>query len=76
MVDGVNALPAALMAPIPAARQDLGVLGRMLLAAVFIPGLAVGYTSGLGLAFYIPFAGVGAFLILRRPRMTIREQTA
>ena len=71
MVVHVNAMEVALEAPIPATRQDLGVLGRILLAAVFAIGLVVGYSSGLGLALYIPFAGVGAFLVLRRPRMSI-----
>lgn len=71
MVTGVRALPAALGAPIPVAKPDLNVLGRVLLAAVFAVGLVVGYTSGLGLFLYLPFAGVGAFLALRRPRMSI-----
>lgn len=67
----MNAMPVALETPIPAAKPDLGVLGRILLAAVFGVGLLLGYSSGLGLALYIPFAGVGAFLALRRPRMSI-----
>jgi hypothetical protein len=75
MVVGVNAMQVALEAPIeapiPAATADLGLVGRILLAAVFVVGLVVGYTSGLGLFLYIPFAGVGAFLVLRRPRMSI-----
>jgi hypothetical protein len=71
MVVDVNASQVALEAPIPATRPALGVLGRILLAAVFAAGLVLGYSSGLGLALYIPFAGVGAFLALRRPRMTI-----
>jgi hypothetical protein len=71
MVGGVNALPVAIDAPIPVARPDLGALGRILLAAVFALGLVVGYSSGLGLFLYLPFAGVGAFLAVRRPRMSI-----
>ena len=71
MVMGVNAMPAVLDAPIPAARPGLGVLGRILLAAVFAAGLVVGSASGLGLGLYVPFAGVGVYLALRRPRMSI-----
>jgi hypothetical protein len=71
MVALVNATQVALEPSIPVAKTDLGVLGRILLAAVFAIGLVVGYTSGLGLLLYIPFAGVGAFLALRRPRMSI-----
>jgi hypothetical protein len=75
MVVRVNAVQVALEAPIEApigaARTELSVLGRLVLAAVFVVGLVVGYTSGLGLFLYIPFAGVGAFLVLRRPRMSI-----
>ena len=64
-------MPVAVEAPIPATRPDLGVLGRIFLGGVFLVGLILGYASGLGLALYIPFAGVGAFLALRRPRMSI-----
>jgi hypothetical protein len=71
MVVCVNATHIAVEAPIPVAKPDLNILGRVLLAAVFAAGLVVGYTSGLGLFLYIPFAGVGAFLALRRPRMSI-----
>jgi hypothetical protein len=71
MVAGMKAMPLVVDAPIPAARPDLGMLGRILLAAVFATGLIVGYSSGLGLFLYFPFAGVGAYLVARRPRMSI-----
>ena len=71
MVVGVRTLQAAVEVPIPAAKPDLGVLGRILLVAVFAAGLVVGYSSGLGLLLYVPFAGVGAYLATRRPRMSI-----
>ena len=71
MVVGVNAVHVAVESPVPATRPDLGVLGRVLLAAVFAIGLFVGYSSGLGLFLYSPFAGVGAYLVVRRPRMSI-----
>jgi hypothetical protein len=71
MVGGVTTLQGAIEAPIPTTKPDLGVLGRIVLAGVFAVGLVLGYSSGLGLFLYIPFAGVGAFLALRRPRMPI-----
>ena len=71
MVVYVNSMQVAVEAPLPVAKTNLSLLGRVLLAAVFAVGLIVGYTSGLGLFLYIPFAGVGAFLALRRPRLSI-----
>jgi len=51
--------------------QQLGLVGRVLVAAVVLPGIAVGALSGLGLIWFIPYAGTGAILAIRRPRVAI-----
>src|SRR5215212_7160108 len=71
MVVCMSVLQATVDAPVPAERRALTVLGRVVLAGVFALGLLVGYSSGLGLLLYVPFAGVGAYLAVRRPRMSI-----
>jgi hypothetical protein len=50
---------------------ELGRLGRIAVIGIVIAGAAVTAPSGIGLVWYIPFAGVGALLAIRRPGTSI-----
>ncbi len=54
-----------------AAPHQLGLPGRLLLGVLLIAGVIVAAPSGFGLYFFIPYAGVGALLVIRRPRTSI-----
>ncbi len=54
-----------------AAPRQLGLPGRLLLGALMVAGVIVAAPSGFGLYFFIPYAGVGALLVIRRPRTSI-----
>jgi hypothetical protein len=53
---------------------ELGLLARIAVVGVVIAGglvAALATPSGLGLVWFIPFAGIGALLAIRRPRTSI-----
>ena len=52
-------------------RRGRGVIGRLGLLALFAAGLALGAPSGFGILWFVPFAGVGSLLAIRRPTNSI-----
>jgi hypothetical protein len=57
-----------------AVAPELGRLGRIAVIAIVIAGALVAALvtpSGFGLVWFIPFAGIGALLAIRRPRTSI-----
>jgi MFS family permease len=53
------------------ANGTLGVAGQVAVVALFVVGAIVGTRSEGGLFWFVPFAGVGALLVIRRPRTSI-----
>ena len=49
------------------AATGLGWPGRLVVLALALGAIAIGATSGFGLIFAIPYAGVGGVLAIRRP---------
>jgi class 3 adenylate cyclase len=50
---------------------ELGPLGRITVIVIVITGALVAVSSVIGLFVFIPFAGVGALLAIRRPQTSI-----
>src|SRR4051794_32079879 len=50
---------------------QLRPLGRIAVVALTLPGLAVASLSDFGLLWFVPYAGAGAVLAIRRPRTSI-----
>jgi hypothetical protein len=50
---------------------ELGRLGRIAVIGMVLAGALVALPSGIGLVVFIPFAGIGALLAIRRPRTSI-----
>ncbi len=55
----------------PGAIRPLGTLGRIAIVIPALVGAVIAAPSGFGLFWFIPYAGVGAFLVVRRPGMSI-----
>jgi len=51
--------------------RPLGLPARFVILTLFVAGAIVGAPSVYGLYWFIPFAAVGALLIIRRPGMSI-----
>lgn len=51
--------------------RQLGLIGRIVLGLVVVAGTALATPSGFGLLWFVPYAGVGALLAVRRPRTPI-----
>jgi hypothetical protein len=53
--------------------RTLGRVGQLAIAGLFVIGAVVGIASRTpaGLFWFIPFAGIGAILVIRRPRTSI-----
>jgi hypothetical protein len=47
--------------------RQLGLIGRIVLGLAVIAGTALALPSGFGLLWFVPYAGVGALLAVRRP---------
>lgn len=62
--------PAGVATGRPGGRGRRGLI-RLGLLALFIAGVAVGAPSGFGLFWFVPYAGVGSLLIVRRPETWI-----
>jgi hypothetical protein len=45
--------------------------GRLVLAGLLLAGLVVSIPSGFGVLWFVPYAGVGTLLVIRRPRTSI-----
>jgi hypothetical protein len=58
-------------APSTAPPRPLPIPGRLLLGALFVIGVVVAAPSGFGVFWFVPYAGVGTMLAIRRPRMSI-----
>jgi hypothetical protein len=54
-----------------ATERSLGFGGRVAMLVLFIAGAVIATPSGFGLFWFIPFAGVGALVVIRRPRTSI-----
>lgn len=52
-------------------RTRTGLLGVVALAVLSVVGLILGAPSGFGLLWFVPFAGVGTILAVRRPGTSI-----
>jgi len=61
-----DALAAAAIEP-----RQLGLIGRIVVGLVVAAGVAAATPSGVGLLWFVPYAGVGALLVVRRPRTSI-----
>ena len=55
----------------PPTVATLGLAPRAALAVLFALGIVVGLPSGFGVFWFIPYAGVGTLLAIRRPGTTI-----
>lgn len=64
---------SALRAQSLPANQTLARAGWLAVSGVAVAGAIIGVASrtGVGLVWYVPFAGVGTLLIIRRPRTSI-----
>jgi len=51
--------------------RPLGVPARALLGVLFVAGAIVAVPSGVGLFWFVPYAGVGTLLAIRRPGTSI-----
>lgn len=49
----------------------MAVPGRIALLGLWLLGAIAAVPSGFGLLWFVPYASVGALLVIRRPRMTI-----
>jgi hypothetical protein len=75
----VSSVPAALAPPLaegtssePSAEpRQLGLVGRVVLLVGVAAGLVVAWASGFALLWFVPYAGVGVLLAVRRPRTSI-----
>ncbi|HYN69026.1 MAG TPA: hypothetical protein VEX41_02300 [Candidatus Eisenbacteria bacterium] len=75
----MSSVPAALAPPLaeeataqPATEpRQLGLVARIALLVVVAAGLVVAGASGFALLWFVPYAGVGALLAVRRPRTSI-----
>ena len=54
-----------------ATERPLGLAGRLAVGAIVVAGMIVGAPSGFGVFWFVPYAGVGALLAIRRPRTSI-----
>jgi hypothetical protein len=54
-----------------ATERPLGPAGRLGVGALVVAGVIVGAPSGFGVFWYVPYAGVGALLVVRRPSTSI-----
>ena len=54
-----------------APERELGVLGRLVVGIVVAVGVLASIPSVFSLLWFIPYAGVGALLVIRRPRQSI-----
>jgi len=62
--DGIATLPSV-------EPRQLGLIGRIVLGLFVVAGAAVAIPSVSGLYWFVPYAGVGALLAVRRPRTPI-----
>jgi hypothetical protein len=59
------------ISPRPAAVRPLPLPARVAVLSAFVAGAIVAAPSGFGLFWFIPYAGVGVLLVIRRPRTSI-----
>ncbi len=59
------------VAPRLEAIRPLGTKGRIAIVIPVVVGAIIAAPSGFGLYFFIPYAGVGTLLVIRRPRTSI-----
>ena len=53
------------------APRPLGASGRIVVTILVVAGAVVAASGGIGLLLYVPYAGVAALLVIRRPRNSI-----
>jgi hypothetical protein len=53
------------------AERRLGPVGRLAILVLVVAGVVVSAPSGFGVFWFVPYAAVGAVLVIRRPRMSI-----
>jgi hypothetical protein len=51
--------------------RPIGLAGRLAVGLLVVAGVIVGAPSGFGVFWFVPYAGVGALLAIRRPRTSI-----